>query len=106
MWSPCLEGPGTHGDTMDSAGPLGPAWMRLVGSPRALPSPDTVLGRIDGAVSHCQGKCVTLCSGLLIEGPAPHVDLAGRRRQSEFARREDFDARTRVIPRKGETALR
>ena len=28
-WPPCLEGPDTFTDTMDVAGPLGSAWMRL-----------------------------------------------------------------------------
>lgn len=31
VWAPCLEGPGpSQEDTMDVAGPSGPAWMRLV----------------------------------------------------------------------------
>jgi hypothetical protein len=44
MWSPCLEGPGTHGYTMDSAGPLGPAWMRLVRFPLSIRPSERVRG--------------------------------------------------------------
>jgi len=34
MWPPGLEGPDTFTDTMDVAGPLGPAWKRLCLSPQ------------------------------------------------------------------------
>ena len=40
-WAPCLEGPGrSRMDTMDEAGPSGPAWMRLVLVPRSTRHPD------------------------------------------------------------------
>jgi hypothetical protein len=40
MWAPCLEGPGhSRKDTMEEAGPSGPAWMRLVRSPRIVSPP-------------------------------------------------------------------
>ena len=33
VWPPCLDGPDTFTDTMDEAGPPGPAWKRLCLSP-------------------------------------------------------------------------
>ena len=58
MWSSCLEGPGTHADTMDLAGPFGPAWMRLCPAGLHRPWPREEASRAVGAVSHCQCKCV------------------------------------------------
>ena len=36
VWPPGLDGPGTFTDTMDEAGPLGPAWKRLCHSPHPV----------------------------------------------------------------------
>lgn len=61
MWAPCLEGPGrSRTDTIDMAGPPGPAWMRLVFCPVLLPPPERVR-RADGVASawHMQ-MCVSI----------------------------------------------
>ena len=61
MWAPCLDGPVTHTDTMDEAGPSGPAWMRPSGLLGSWLTPHEESDEPAGWVVHQRCKCVALC---------------------------------------------
>ena len=97
VWPPGLDGPGTFTDTMDEAGPLGPAWKRLCHSPRPGGSTRASLqagGRCGvGKSSHQGCNCVLSNSGVVRRGvsafrrPVPlWVGSRGRSREGHRCR--------------------
>ena len=71
VWPPHLEGPDRFVDTMDVAGPSGPAWMRRCRSRRWLKwclSPQMGVDIRSATGPHSQCNCVTPFVDILREG--------------------------------------
>jgi hypothetical protein len=69
VWPPCLEGPDRFTDTMDVAGPLGPAWMRLCLTPRSMDQLDCVLRKVWTSGVEVSGSEMQLCDSVCGHSP-------------------------------------
>ena len=69
VWPPCLEGPDRFMDTMDVAGPLGPAWMRLCLLSRYTDQLDCVLRKVWTWGLEVSGSEMQMCDSVCGHSP-------------------------------------